>query len=139
MSLTYTQAIDGVLTKFRTAWLATGYDAFYDDTPQDRGTDEDPWARATVQHVDGFMSSLKSPTGQARYERKGILTVQIFTESGSGLQAAYDLAKVVSDAFEGQSVAGGLWFRDVRVREIGRDGAFRQTNVIVEFDYEEEK
>ena len=139
MSLTHTEAIDGVLALFRTAWLATGYDAFYDDTAQDRGTNDDPWARASIQHVDGFTGSLKGPNGTALYWRKAILTVQVFTISASGLQTDYDLAKIVADAFEGKSVAGGLTFRDVRIREIGRDGAFRQTNVIVEFDYEEEK
>lgn len=139
MSLTYAQAVDAVLSVFKTAWDATGYDAFYDDTPRDRGDDENPWARATVLHVDGFQATLKSPNGQARYERAGLLTVQIFVSSGSGLQATYDLVKIVSDAFEGKSASGGLWFRDVRAREIGRDGAFRQTNVIVRFEYDEVK
>jgi hypothetical protein len=90
-------------------------------------------------HVDGFQATLKSPTGQATYRRTGLLTVQIFVASGSGLQTTYDLVKVVADAFEGKSASGGLWFRDVRVREVGRDGAFRQTNVIIEFDYDEVK
>jgi hypothetical protein len=138
MSLTYSQAVDAVLTTFRAAWLPTTYDAFYDDTAQDRGTDEDPWARATVIHADGFQATLRNGAGQATYRRIGVLTVQIFVASGSGLQTGYDLVKIVSDAFEGQSV-GGLWFRDVRVREIGRDGAFRQTNVIAEFEYDEVK
>lgn len=138
-SLTYKQARREILSKFKTAWDTTSYEAFYDDVKKQRSSSSSPWAVVTLRHTAGRQSTLSSDVGNRRFSRTGTLTVQIFTSAGKGLQESYDLAKVVSDAFEGSYTPGGVWFRNLTLREVGRDGEFFQVNVITEFTYDEIK
>lgn len=139
MSLTHQQARDEMFDVLKAAWDTTTYDIFWEDVRKQRGKNEKPWATVTLQHASGFQSTLSGAVGSRTFTRLGFITVQIFTPNGKGLQDAYDLAKVVSDAFEGTSTPGGVWFRNVRLNEVGRDGEFFQLNVIVEFRYDEVK
>lgn len=111
----------------------------YEDVYKPRSKDEKPWAAVTLKHASGFQSTLSGVTGSKTFKRLGLLTTQIFVPTGKGLQEAYDLAKVISDAFEGTSTPGGVWFTNVRLNEVGRDGEFFQLNVIIEFSYDEIK
>lgn len=109
-----------------------------------------PWARVTVQHAGGGQHSL-GETGARRFERTGIASVQVFTPLGKGVTLGHRLTKIALDAFEGKSTPGGVWFRDCRVREVGRtellDGhkalkvldPWDQTNVVCPFTYDEVK
>lgn len=139
MSLTYKEAKNEILDIFKAAWDPTGYPVHYEAVREDRSTDQNPWAVVTLQHAAGFQSTLNGANGTRTFTRLGFVTVQIFKPSGKGLQEAYDLAKVVSDAFEGTATPGGVWFRDVRLNEVGRDGEFFQMNVVAEFRYDEVK
>lgn len=139
MSLTYAEARDEIFAVFKTAWDTTGYPAHYQDVRKRRSRDEEPWAVVTLNHSSGFQATLSGASGSRTFARLGFVTVQIFTPSGKGLQESYDLCKVVSDAFEGVSTPGGVWFRNVRLNEVGRDGEFHQLNVIAEFRYDEIK
>jgi len=139
MSLTYQEARDEIFALFKTAWDTTGYPAHYQDVRKQRAKDDDPWAVVTLQHSAGFQATLSGAQGARTFARLGFVTVQIFTPNGKGLQEAYDLSKVVSDAFEGASTPGGVWFRNVRLNEVGRDGKFHQINVVAEFRYDEVK
>lgn len=140
MTATYAQAVDDILGLFKVAWDTTGYTAIYTnvagDTPDD---EEDPWARVTIQHTDGGQGSLTGGLGTTRWTRFGILTVQLFVPSGEGLSEAHTLGKLVTDAFEGVSTTNGVWFRNVRINEIGPDGEWYQVNVLVDFTYDEVK
>jgi len=141
MTATYAQATDDILGVFKTAWDTTGWDAVYTNvaTPQKPPTGSDPWARVTLQHVTGNQASLTGGLGTARYSRAGILTIQIFTPAGEGLLEAHNLAKIITDAFEGTATANGVWFRNARVNEIGPDGDWYQVNVLIDFTYDEVK
>lgn len=139
MTLTYQQAKDEMFAIFKTAWDTTGYPVHYQDVKTERADTEEPWSAIFIQHTAGAQTTLSGAVGTRTFSRVGILTVQIFTPVGNGLQDSYDLAKVVSDAFEGTSSPGGVWFRNVRLNEVGRDGEFFQLNVIVEFNYDEIK
>lgn len=136
MSMTPQQAADTILTLFKTAWDTTGYQVHYEDVKKDRDETSLPWATTQVRHVESGQSTLSGDIGQRRFTRVGRFTVQIFVPSGKGLQEGYRLAKIISDALEGVS-SSSLWFRNVVTREIGRDGAFSQLNVIAEFTYDE--
>jgi len=153
MSLTITQARDGILGHLRTAWLANGATVdvlvFYPDTVVGvkglAGTkvaqpvSGSPWARVTLQHVTSGQTSLADNTSKKIFTRNGVLTVQVFTPYGTGLTKSDTLTKVVQDAFEGKATLNGVWFRNVRANEIGQDGEWHQTNVLVEFTYDEVK
>lgn len=139
MSLTHQEARDEIFDVFKAAWDVTGYPVHWEEVRKQRSGDETPWAVVTFQHAAGFQATLSGAQGARTFARLGFVTVQIFTPNGKGLQDAYDLAKVVSDAFEGTATPGGVWFRNVRLNEVGRDGEFFQLNVVVEFRYDEVK
>lgn len=100
-----------------------------------------PFARATVNHVDGRQGALTNDTGNDLFERTGFLTLQTFgpLASGKGLTIAEGLANIALKAFEGKASPGGIWFGNCRVNEVGVTDGWYQINVIVEFSYDEVK
>lgn len=139
MTLTYAQANDEMNKVFKDAWDGTGYSAFYQDVKDARDTSENPWACIFIKHVRSSLSTLSGVVGTRTFTRYGLITIQIFTKIGNGLQESYTLAKTLSDSFEGNTTPGGVRFRDVRLNEVGRDGQFFQLNVVIEFEYDEIK
>lgn len=148
-SLTLTQARDEILTFFRTAWIANNESQniplFFDDAhkavPGTADSNEAPlpWARVTLRHGNFFQGSLSGSIGQRRFERNGILVIQIFTPLNDGLTTADKLSIIALNSLEGKNTTNGVWFRNVRVNEIGPDGNWFQTNIIAEFIYDEIK
>lgn len=142
MSLTRGQAIDQMSALFSDVWTPTGFPVKYDNvsaksSPPDTET---PWARFVLRHGPSAQSTLSNDEGARIFTREGIITVQVFTLTGSGLIGdPADLPTIVRDAYEGQRTAGGAWFKNVRINEIGEDGRWFQTNVIAEFEYDEIK
>jgi len=137
--LTYAQAADQILSLFKTAWDVTGHEAFYESVRGQREDDQTSFAVVLLRHVSGFQATLSSSSGSRIFRREGVLTVRIYFAEGSGLQEGYSLAKVVADAYEGQRTQSGVWFKNVRVSEGGRDGAFIIINVLIDFEYDEIK
>jgi len=138
MNLTFAQANDDILALLKAAWDPTGHEMFYDDIREQRETDQTPWAQVVVRHAAGQQDTLGG-AGNRSFLRLGVVIVTINTPSGSGLSIAYALAKVVADAYEGVSSPNGVWFRNVRINELGRDGTFYRTNVLIDFEYSEMK
>lgn len=98
-----------------------------------------PWARVTVKWASGQGHTL-APVGSRRFDRRGTVTVQVFTPVGKrGLLQSDRLAKVAQDAFEANAPASGPWFRNVRPQDVGPDGAWYQVNVVAEFTFDEVK
>jgi hypothetical protein len=138
-SLTHKEAVDSMLALFKAAWDTTGFIALYPNVAGDIPTGTDGWARVNIIHSDEEQASLSGALNTTRFRRDGGLTVQIFTKSGEGLSNGHALTKIVQDAFEGQSTSDGIWFRNVRVNEVGPDGDWYQINVLVDFTYDEIK
>lgn len=141
MSLTRAQAVDSILAILKAAWDPTGYPMKWENvgavsTPP---TSLTPWARAVLRHATSRQATLSGVSGQRRFRRTGSLVVQIFQPSGEGLVGNPDLARIVQDAFEGAVTPGGVIVRSVVVNEVGPDGAWFQTNVVVSFEYDEIK
>lgn len=139
MSATFAEANDSILKLFKDAWDLTTWSVDYENVSGELPTGTDPWARVTLRHFGGRNSSLAGALGTQRFDRSGTLAVQIFVPTGEGLSEAFALAKIVADAYEGQSTTNGVWFRNVRVNEIGPDGDWFQVNVLVDFTYDEIK
>ena len=138
-----TAARDEIFTRFRTQWLA--------DTPAITGTapeirwqgveealeppSDAPWVRVTVLHATGEQSSM-GETGNRSFDHSGIVTVQVFVPfEDQGFDTMDALVQVAIDAFEGQTTVNRVWFRNVRINEIGPDRAWINTNVISDFEY----
>lgn len=138
---TLVEARDKVMLHFTTAWNAQTPPIpllIYDDRHRDL-PDNAPYARITMRHNVMDQRTLGN-IGNRRFRRFGIITVQIFTLSNQGLATADVFAKVALDAFEGSNTAPDeIHFRNARINEVGEDGPWFQTNVLVDFDYDEIK
>jgi len=149
MSLTFQEARDEMHAMFKTAWDAgaesTGVQVLYADakkavpTTNDASSNPSPWARIAITHTGGGQASLSGLSGNARWERLGLIIIEIFTPLGTGGVLADKLAKIAKDAYEGKYSPGGVWFRNVRLNEVGASGAWWKNNIIVEFEYDEIK
>lgn len=137
-NLTFEQAVDDMQAMVLATWTPTGHKLFWESVEDSREIDDTAWAVSTIRHVAGRQKTLGG-VGNRAFQRTGIIFLQIFTRVGNGLHESYQLAKVMSDAFEGKSSLNGVWFRNVRINEAGKDGAFSQSNVTVEFQYNEVK
>ncbi len=148
MSLpTFDSARDEIFSMFRTYWNAQtpALNAGQPIRVEWQGVDsqtpppaDKPWARITIRHAISQQSTF-GPSGARRFTRSGLVTVQVFTPlvAGGGLSLAEKCAIIARDAFEGRSTASGIWFRNARIQEVGRDGAWQQMNITAEFVYDE--
>lgn len=148
MSLpTFDSARDEIFGLFRTYWSAqtpalNSGQAIRVEWPgvdsQTPPPADKPWARIIARHVTSRQATF-GPSGERRFTRPGLVTVQIFTpvSAGGGLSLAEKCAIIARDAFEGRGTASGIWFRNARIQEGGQDGTWQQMNVTVEFLYDE--
>lgn len=96
-----------------------------------------PWARVKILHSTGGSKSLGNVRGKQRYTRGGFVVVQLFTVGGKGLVSHDQIVAKILGAYEGKTTAGGLVFRNGRFQEVGRDGPWHQTNLFVDFEYDQ--
>jgi hypothetical protein len=140
----YREAVDEILTRFGTEWAASAAAAIsaatapqivYEDDEDGSPDREGPFVRITVQHADGSQRTL-GETGNRQFEHEGIAFVQVFApiRASGSMDVAQRLAEVAVAAFEGKRTAS-VWFRNVRINEIGRSGPFFQINVAADFQW----
>ncbi len=139
MSLTYDQAVDEILVMLKASWDTTGYPVIYENVAADQPSTITPYLVVTLRHATGEQASLANDNGVKRFRRDGLCVAQIRVPAGEGLSNAYSLAKIVGDAFEGKASPGGIWFRDIRINEVGPDGEWFQINTLFNFTYDEVK
>lgn len=137
-SCTFLEATEDINTIMKTAWDTTGHGLHWDNVRDIRDTSDDPWAVFVIRHSTGEQDNLGG-IGFRNFVRVGTAIASIFTPTGNGLSESYILAKVVADAYEGQKSETGVWFRNVRIQEIGRESQFYQINVLIDFEYNETK
>jgi hypothetical protein len=138
MSLTFEQANDEILKMINDAWSITGYKIFFESVQDERETDTLPFCKLWVRHAFSNQRTLGGQ-GARLFERRGFVRIEVYSRITNGLQESYQLAKVASDAYEGRSSDNGVWFRRVRISEMGKDGIFNRVDVIVDFEYHEMK
>jgi len=138
-------AYDAVAAMFWDAWKA---DARTSSVPVDwpeleqenvPPADDREFARFTMSHSTGGQRSVGSASGAHLHEHGGTVIIQVFGARSSGKtanRAAYELAQVAYRAFAGKA-AGGAWFRDVRVVDVGADGHRYQINVNAPFQHDQ--
>lgn len=130
---------DLILGVFKTVWAASSYSAVpvhYPDVKNDVPR-TGSWVRVTLQH-NGERQQTLGEVGNRRFKRWGILTFQVYTEHGDGQTVNDAMVKVIHGAYRGKTTGvDGVWFHGARIAEAGIDGEFWQTNVMVDFEYEE--
>ena len=109
MTATFTQANESILGLFHAVWddwveyeNVAGVTRKRDGIQQlGKPPSNDPWARVILRHFAGGQASLGG--ARSRYERIGLLTIQIFVPIGKGLSEGYELARIVAGAYEGKT------------------------------------
>jgi hypothetical protein len=148
MSLEPIEARDEMLELFRLAWLAGNPEEDLDtselpvswpDLPFKPPGENIAWARVTLRTATGKQATLAGEEGSRRFNRTGVVIIQLFVPIADGMKMAYKLVKIVMGAYEGKATPGGVWFRNTRFNEVGIDGAWHQINVITDFNYDEVK
>lgn len=134
--MTFDEARDIILKVFKDAWDLTGFPVTWTDVPGSAPTSETVWARATIRHATGAQASLAGENGARRWARTGTVYIQVFAPVGDGSKAGYEAAQIVVNAFQA-SRHENVWFRDVRMNEVGTSGAFEQLNVLATFSYDD--
>lgn len=129
--MTFDEARDAMLATFKAAWDPRV--ALYPDVPGDPPSSAVLWARVTLLHAVGRQASLTGGLGTVKYERQGILWIQVFAPVGDGKKAGYDAAQVLVNAY--QAAQGSVWYRNIRMNEMGTDGAFERLDVMTDFEY----
>lgn len=133
-------ARDEVYAVLKAAVDASAYAAvpiLYPDTVKDAPKDGTSYMRAFVDFTTERLASL-GPISNRRYRVMGLVQVQVFTPYGEGQSSGDLISGVVKRAFRGVNTGSdAISFRNARVVDVGRDGAYVQTNVVAEFDYDE--
>ena len=100
-----------------------------------------PALRVLVRHNTSEMDSF-GEDGEGSFEATGIVTVQVFVPlDKNGLLFHDRLVKVAQRAFRGQTGFGdncGIVFRRARINELGPQERWFVTNVLADFEYDEE-
>ncbi len=148
-SATLTAARDEVIGLVYEAWkadpltqdLTLVFQDAANDIPQTSDGDNNPsaWGRVAMLHTGGGQASLANHQGKRRYNRRGFVQVSIYTPRDTGLSMSDGIAMIVLNALEGVDTPSGVWFRHVRISEVGVDGAWYQLNVLADFNYDEVK
>jgi hypothetical protein len=139
---TTAEAIQAIAGRFHTAWQPKPYQ--FEDVPPNAAlaaiikNGSAPWARIQIKHNTGEQVSIGGP-GNRKFEHMGIVLIEVYAPSGDGMVQTRALATVIRQAFEGISENNGVWYRNVRLNEVGASGYFSQANVIAEFSYEEHR
>lgn len=135
--MTAQEAIDTMLGIVNTWASDAGYPVGYEDVPNAQPlppTSEQVWARAIVRHATSDAGSLTGAEGAIRYQTNGFVWVQIFAPKGDGGLAGRAAAQLLLSAFRAARMA--VWFRNVRMNELGSDGAWTRYDVKADFEYD---
>ncbi len=139
MTATPLQAKDEMLEVFKTAWdadpVSTGLIIKYPDVLGPIPSSNDAWVEVLVQHNVGGEANLQGTGSTRRYRSAGFLLFRIMTPTLEGLDLAGQLAEVTVKAFETAKSKSVRYFASTP-NFVGNDGAWHQTNVVVEFEYD---
>lgn len=98
---------------------------------------KEPWIRFAVHHSSGRQASLSGALGTKRYRRNGIVRVRLFTAKGEGHSTSDVLGPIIMHAYEAGDTPDGVWFRNVRIQEVGVSGGWFETDILADFEYDE--
>ena len=126
MTATPLQAKDEMLEVFKTAWdadpISTGLDVVYPDILGPTPSSDNAWVEILVQHNTGGEANLAGSGATRRYR-------------STGLDLADQLAEIIIRAYE-TTKSRSVMYISPRPNFVGNDGAWHQTNVVVEFQYD---
>lgn len=129
-------ANEAMMQLFVDVWTPSGIAYTLDNETYDP-PDNAAWARFSIRTNASTQDTLGA-VGNRKYERSGSCFVQIFVLSNTGTEQSRELAQRIIDGFEGARIAGTtIRFNDVIPSEVGPDGKWFQTNVEINFVFDE--
>lgn len=128
-------AREAVYQRFKANWTSTPYALENEKTRLHIGNAD--WARVSVRVLAGGQYTLGEKNNR-RYERQGMITIEIFTLKNKGMRDAGTLGEAAQSVFEGESFSG-VWCLNSRIRDTGTDGKWQKTSVEVDIRYYETK
>ena len=95
------------------------------------------WCRWSYRTISEDLSSLKSEN--KIYTTNGILTIQIFgpLQDERSQRRIQQLADGIKKIFRGHSTSDSIWFRGSGVAEMSANENWNNSNVIVNYQYDE--
>lgn len=93
------------------------------------------WMRFTVNMGDGIQASMGATVKQERHF--GVIIVQIFVGENETTRVARELADLVGNIFRYQNLPGNIICRSPKIVEVGTLEGWWQTNVQIEFQYDD--
>lgn len=132
---TIAESRKSIYDRFITQWGSTS--AFTFENEKFTPPPELPWVRLSVRNLTGEQETL-GPIGLRKYDRRGIIAIQVFVLADTGLSQADALSKTAQDIFEGVSFSG-VHTDNSNIRENGIDGKWLMMLVEIFFFYDETK
>lgn len=129
--MNFLESRTAMLTVFRTVWAPRH--AIYPDVPGGPPTTAVIYARVSIKTAIGRQGSLTGGNGTTIWDRLGTLWIEVRAPVGDGLVAAYSAAQELVNAY--QAAQGSVWYRNIRMVEVGEDGAFQRVDVKADFEY----
>lgn len=132
----YVQARDVLYKAVNTIATQAGTRVIWDHLASSVPGEMIPWIRPSIIHTDGRQASLSCYAGTMRYDRSGLLVIQVFVPAGGQSGAAYETAQYFIDglqAFRHDTV----WLRNIKMVDVGIDGAFSHVNVSANFRFDQ--
>lgn len=110
-----------------------------DFTPPDPDKDSSvKWVRLSVQGVSGTQACF-GRAGNRRFDKTGLLTIQVFTPSGTATAENDQLCQDSLNVFEGIDLHNDMWFKNGRIDTVGTQNSWFQQNVTLEFTFQQIK
>lgn len=92
-----------------------------------------PYFDTAIRHATSPQASLADSSGARIWENAGVCSVTVNVPIARGLQLGYTHGQGLIDAF--RAYRGSVWFRNIRLRELGSEGGFERMQVLTDFEY----
>ena len=135
--MTLLTATNSIYGRWATEWGSTTAYVFEDESAEGLAKGKAPWCRVIVAVPGGGQQTL-GPIGARKYDRRGVVFVQIHTLTEAGVATSRTLADQARNVLEGEAF-DGLAFDDATIDNDGIDGRWKRTVVQAFFHYQEHK
>lgn len=136
MVLSRTDARDRILSPLKIIADAASLYAIYDDTakrvPEDGSV---KWVRISVKHRNGSRASLGRADAKSKHTQSGFVFIEIYTPRENGLVDSDIISAAFADSLRNFS-DGDIWISDVSEIEMGEDGNWFRSDVVISFEYD---
>lgn len=131
--MNYSAAIDFIAQVVKDFSDAEIIPVQWPDVPFEK-PDRGGYLEFNIRHATGVQAALStSAAGERLWENAGVATVKINSPIASGNSVGYTLAESLVSALRANNSA--VWFRNIRIRELGSEGGYTQITVLWDFEY----